>query len=170
MASHAKTTSSSMPAITSSQSIPPLPPVPSGSQKNAENVAKKPTPVFSKPTTVVSSSPTNNDLYSLILQMGDYMQQQNRTNDRILRESDEIKKIEEVSGGSLSIGVEITEFQHSSHNRPALYSIRCPVPGWIIEYALWIIGNDSGSRVLLSAFRILSSASRTLLPASRILH
>ncbi|MFS7907905.1 hypothetical protein Hanom_Chr01g00077001 [Helianthus anomalus] len=92
MASQPKNTSSSMPAFTSSQSIPPLPPAPSGSQKNAENATKKPTPVFSKGSTVSSSTPSNNDLSTLILQMKGYMEQQDRTNQRILREIDEIKK------------------------------------------------------------------------------
>ncbi|MFS8003865.1 hypothetical protein Hanom_Chr13g01218891 [Helianthus anomalus] len=62
MASQAKKTSSSMHAVTSSQGIPPLPPVSSGSQKNVENAAKKQLPVFSKSTSAVTSGPTNNDL------------------------------------------------------------------------------------------------------------
>ncbi|MFS7902662.1 hypothetical protein Hanom_Chr01g00013831 [Helianthus anomalus] len=69
-----------MSAITSSQGIPLLPPFSSGSQKNAKNAAKKTTPVFTKTTTAVSSStPTNSDLYSWILQMKGYMQQQDET-------------------------------------------------------------------------------------------
>ncbi|XP_035842183.1 uncharacterized protein LOC118488879 [Helianthus annuus] len=51
MATQRKNTSSSMLKITSSQGIPPLPPVSSRSQKNAENAAKKTTPVFTKTIT-----------------------------------------------------------------------------------------------------------------------
>ncbi|MFS7947440.1 hypothetical protein Hanom_Chr06g00548301 [Helianthus anomalus] len=90
MASSAKNTSSAMSAVNSSQGIPPLPPPPSGSQRNAE---KKPTPIFSKPPTSSSSyTPTTSDLFTLILQMKGHIQQQDKTNERILREIGDIKK------------------------------------------------------------------------------
>ncbi|KAF5771781.1 hypothetical protein HanXRQr2_Chr13g0568901 [Helianthus annuus] len=104
MASQGRNTSSSMPPITSSQGIPPLPPVPSGSQKNAENAAKKTTPVFTKATS-----------------MKDYMQQQDKTNDRILHEIDEIKKLKRLMEDhsplvprSLDFGTPATTAQHST--------------------------------------------------------
>ncbi|KAF5756720.1 hypothetical protein HanXRQr2_Chr17g0818101 [Helianthus annuus] len=93
MASSAKSTSSSMSAITSSQGVPPLPPPPFGSQKNAENAAKRQSPIFAKPpSSSISSNPTNNDLFTLILQMRDHIQEQDKTNERILRETGDIKK------------------------------------------------------------------------------
>ncbi|MFS7926281.1 hypothetical protein Hanom_Chr04g00295231 [Helianthus anomalus] len=79
-----------MSAVNSSQGIPPLPPPPSGSQKNAE---KKPTPIFSKtPTSSTSYTPTTSDLFTLILQMSEHIQQHDKTNERILREIRDIKK------------------------------------------------------------------------------
>ncbi|KAJ0640405.1 hypothetical protein HanPSC8_Chr16g0710601 [Helianthus annuus] len=121
MASQGKTTSSSMSPVTSSQGIPPLPPAPSASQKNAENAPKKPTLVFTKATTDVTSfTPTNSDLYSLILQMKGYMQQQDKTNDRILHEIDEIKKLKKSAEDhsplmprSLDFTTPPTTIQHS---------------------------------------------------------
>ena len=90
MASSSKNTSTAMSAVNSSQGIPPLPPPPSGSQKNAE---KKPTPIFSKPpTSSASYTPTTSDLFTLILQMKEHIQQQDKTNERILREIGDIKK------------------------------------------------------------------------------
>ena len=90
MASQGKTTSSAVSAVNSSQGVPPLPPPPSGSQKNAE---KKPTPIFSKPpTSSASYTLTTSDLFTLILQMKDHIQQQDKTNERILREIGDIKK------------------------------------------------------------------------------
>ncbi|MFS7996783.1 hypothetical protein Hanom_Chr12g01133881 [Helianthus anomalus] len=67
MASQGKVTSSAMPAVTSSQTIAPLPPLPPAFQKNDENAPKKTTLVFTKSTTISSSTPTNSDLYTLIL-------------------------------------------------------------------------------------------------------
>ncbi|MFS8002103.1 hypothetical protein Hanom_Chr13g01198171 [Helianthus anomalus] len=81
-----------MPAVTSSQSIALLPPLPPAFQKNTENAPKKTTPIFTKATIVSSSTPTNSDLYSFILQMKGYTQQQDETNGRILREIDDMKK------------------------------------------------------------------------------
>ncbi|KAF5789478.1 putative retrotransposon gag domain-containing protein [Helianthus annuus] len=90
MASSLKNTSTAMSAVNSSQGIPPLPPPPAGSQKNAE---KKPTPIFSKPlTSSASSTPTTNDMFTLILQMRDHIQQYDKTNDRILKEIGDLKK------------------------------------------------------------------------------
>ncbi|MFS7930324.1 hypothetical protein Hanom_Chr04g00342901 [Helianthus anomalus] len=74
MASQGKFTSSAFPAVTSSQTNALLPPLPPAFHKSAENAPKKTTPVFKKTTTVSSSTPTNNDLYTLILQMKGYMQ------------------------------------------------------------------------------------------------
>ncbi|MFS7917217.1 hypothetical protein Hanom_Chr03g00186481 [Helianthus anomalus] len=101
MASQGKVTSSAMPVVTSSRSISPLPPLPPAFQKSAENAQRNTTPIFTKPTTVSFSIPTNNDLYTLILQMKGYMQQQDETNGRILREIDEMKK-KKRSGEDLS--------------------------------------------------------------------
>ncbi|MFS7984986.1 hypothetical protein Hanom_Chr11g00993051 [Helianthus anomalus] len=92
MASQGKVTSSAMPTVTSSQTSALLPPLPPAFQKSAENALKKTTPVFTKATTVSSSTSTNSDLYTLILHMKGYMQQQDETNRRILREIDEMKK------------------------------------------------------------------------------
>ncbi|MFS7975930.1 hypothetical protein Hanom_Chr10g00886481 [Helianthus anomalus] len=92
MASQGKVTLSTMPAITSSQTTALLPPLPPVFQKSAENAPNKTTPVFTKATTVSSSTLTNSDLYTLILQMKGYMQQQDETNERIHRDIDEIKK------------------------------------------------------------------------------
>ena len=82
MASSLKNTSTTMSAVNSSNGIPPLPPPPAGSQKNAE---KKPTPIFSKPlTSSAPYTPTTSDMFTLILQMKEHIQQQDKTNDRIL--------------------------------------------------------------------------------------
>ncbi|MFS7947437.1 hypothetical protein Hanom_Chr06g00548271 [Helianthus anomalus] len=90
MASSSKNTSTTMSVVNSSQGIPPLPPPPSGPQKNAE---KKPTPIFTKPpTSSASYTPTTSDLFTLILQMKEHIQQQDKTNERILREIGDIKK------------------------------------------------------------------------------
>ncbi|KAJ0588958.1 putative retrotransposon gag domain-containing protein [Helianthus annuus] len=90
MASSSKHTSTAMSAVNPSQGIPPLPPPPAGPQKNAE---KKPTPIFSKPpTSSASYTPTTSDLFTLILQMKDHIQQQDKTNERILKEIGDIKK------------------------------------------------------------------------------
>ncbi|KAJ0570569.1 hypothetical protein HanHA300_Chr05g0179521 [Helianthus annuus] len=86
MASSLKNTSTAMSAVTSSQGIPPLPPPPAGSQKNAE---KRPTPIFSKTpssSAPTSSAPSTSDIFTLILQMRDRIQRQDETNDRILEE------------------------------------------------------------------------------------
>ncbi|KAJ0667103.1 hypothetical protein HanPI659440_Chr17g0674131 [Helianthus annuus] len=90
MASSSKNTSTAMSAVNSSQGIPPLPPPPVGSQKNAE---KKPTPIFSKPlTSSASYTPTTSDMFTLILQMKEHIQQHDNTNDRILKEIGDLKK------------------------------------------------------------------------------
>ncbi|KAJ0681778.1 hypothetical protein HanPI659440_Chr16g0639901 [Helianthus annuus] len=90
MASSLKNTSTAMSAVNSSQGIPPLPPPRAGSQKNAE---KKPTPIFSKPpTSSASYTPTTSDMFTLILQMKDHIQQQDKTNERILKEIGDLKK------------------------------------------------------------------------------
>ncbi|KAF5773503.1 putative retrotransposon gag domain, aspartic peptidase domain superfamily [Helianthus annuus] len=91
MASSLKNTSTAMSAVNSSNGIPPLPPPPAGSQKNAE---KRPTPIFSKPSSsaLTSSAPSTSDIFTLILQMRDRMQQQDETNDRILREIGDLKR------------------------------------------------------------------------------
>ena len=91
MASSLKNTSTAMSAVNSSNGIPPLPPPPAGSQKNAE---KRPTPIFSKPSSsaLTSSAPSTSDIFTLILQMRDRMQQQDETNDRILKEIGDLKR------------------------------------------------------------------------------
>ncbi|KAJ0570566.1 hypothetical protein HanHA300_Chr05g0179491 [Helianthus annuus] len=92
MASSLKNTSTAMSAVNSSQGTPPLPPPPAGSQKNAE---KRPTPIFSKPSSssaLTSSAPSTSDIFTLILQMRDRMQQQDETNDRILKEIGDLKR------------------------------------------------------------------------------
>ncbi|KAJ0456491.1 hypothetical protein HanIR_Chr15g0763051 [Helianthus annuus] len=91
MASSLKNTSTAMSAVNSSTGIPPLPPPPAGSQKNAE---KRPTSISSKPSSsaLTSSVPSTSDIFTLILQMRDRMQQQDETNDRILREIGDLKR------------------------------------------------------------------------------
>ncbi|KAJ0653067.1 hypothetical protein HanRHA438_Chr15g0713881 [Helianthus annuus] len=91
MASSLKNTSTAMSAVNSSNGIPPLPPPPAGSQKNAE---KRPTPISSKPSSsaLTSSVPSTSDIFTLILQMRDRMQQQDETNDRILKEIGDLKR------------------------------------------------------------------------------
>ncbi|KAF5777072.1 hypothetical protein HanXRQr2_Chr12g0531361 [Helianthus annuus] len=91
MASSLKNTSTAMSAVNSSNGIPPLPPPPAGSQKNAE---KRPTPISSKPSSssLTSSIPSTSDIFTLILQMRDRMQQQDETNDRILKEIGDLKR------------------------------------------------------------------------------
>ncbi|KAJ0734063.1 putative retrotransposon gag domain, aspartic peptidase domain superfamily [Helianthus annuus] len=91
MASPLKNTSTAMSAVNSSNGIPPLPPPPAGSQKNAE---KRPTPISSKPSSsaLTSSVPSTSDIFTLILQMRDRMQQQDETNDRILKEIGDLKR------------------------------------------------------------------------------
>ncbi|KAJ0681775.1 putative retrotransposon gag domain-containing protein [Helianthus annuus] len=91
MASSLKNTSTAMSAVNSSNGIPPLPPPPAGSQKNAE---KRPTSISSKPSSsaLTSSIPSTSDIFTLILQMRDRMQQQDETNDRILREIGDLKR------------------------------------------------------------------------------
>ncbi|MFS8010730.1 hypothetical protein Hanom_Chr14g01300431 [Helianthus anomalus] len=63
-----------MPAITSSQTSALLPPIPPPYQKNADNTQKKTSSVFQGS------------------KIKSYMEQQDKTNQRILREIDEIKK------------------------------------------------------------------------------
>ncbi|KAJ0955898.1 hypothetical protein HanPSC8_Chr01g0008241 [Helianthus annuus] len=92
MASSLKNTSTAMSAVNSSQGIPPLPPPPAGSQKNAE---KRPTPIFSKPpssSAPTSSAPSTSDMFTLILQMRDRIQRHDETNDRILKEIGDLKR------------------------------------------------------------------------------
>ncbi|KAF5764494.1 putative retrotransposon gag domain, aspartic peptidase domain superfamily [Helianthus annuus] len=91
MASSLKNTSTAMSAVNSSTGIPPLPPPPAGSQKNAE---KRPTTISPKPSSsaLTSSVPSTSDIFTLILQMRDRMQQQDETNDRILREIGDLKR------------------------------------------------------------------------------
>ncbi|KAJ0840874.1 hypothetical protein HanPSC8_Chr14g0623981 [Helianthus annuus] len=92
MASSLKNTSIAMSAVNPSQGIPPLPPPPAGSQKNAE---KRPTPIFSKTpssSALTSSAPSTSDIFTLILQMRDRIQRQDETNDRILEEIRDLKR------------------------------------------------------------------------------
>ena len=94
MASQGKAASNVMPAVTSSQTGASLPPIPPMIQKNNDASQKKSTAVFqgSKSPGISSSNTTNNDVSVLVSQMRSYMEQQERTNQKILREIDEMKK------------------------------------------------------------------------------
>ncbi|MFS7902761.1 hypothetical protein Hanom_Chr01g00015071 [Helianthus anomalus] len=84
MASQGKSTSSAMPTVTSSQTNVSLPPIPPPFQKNVENAQKKMSSVFQGSKTSITLSSTNTNQR--------YMEQQDKTNQRILREIDDIKK------------------------------------------------------------------------------
>ncbi|MFS8018559.1 hypothetical protein Hanom_Chr15g01393431 [Helianthus anomalus] len=94
MASQGKSTSASMPTATSSQSSMPLPPIPPPFQKNNETAEKKISSIFqgSKTSTTSSSTNTDNKLSILYSQMTNYVEQQNKTNQKILCEIEDIKK------------------------------------------------------------------------------
>ncbi|MFS7905387.1 hypothetical protein Hanom_Chr01g00047061 [Helianthus anomalus] len=94
MASQEKSTSTTMPTTTSSQSSMPLPPIPPPFQKNTEIAKKKTSSVFqgSKTSATSSSSNTDNELSVLYSLMKSYMEQQNKTNQKILCEIEDIKK------------------------------------------------------------------------------
>ena len=94
MASQGKATSSAMPAITSSSTGVSLPPLPAMLQKNNETGQKKSTAVFQgSKSSGNSSSNTTNDVSLLVSQMRTYMEQQERTNQKLFREIDEMKKM-----------------------------------------------------------------------------
>ena len=118
MASQGKAASNPIPAITSSQSGASLPPIPPMLQKNTDNSQKKSTAVFqSKSSGISSSSTINNDVSVLVSQMKSYMEQQERTNQKILRE---IEEIEETCGGPISIGAKSVRRCFSGFNCPTV--------------------------------------------------
>ncbi|KAJ0467779.1 hypothetical protein HanIR_Chr14g0689061 [Helianthus annuus] len=92
MASQRKSVSTAMPTITSSQSSMSLRPIPSHIQKNSETAQKKTSSVFQGSKTSTTSSSINNDISVLYSQMKSYVKQQNKTNQKILREIEDIKK------------------------------------------------------------------------------
>ncbi|MFS7934448.1 hypothetical protein Hanom_Chr05g00391681 [Helianthus anomalus] len=91
MASQGKATSSAMPTVTSSQTTMSLHPIPPPLYTNVENYEKT---VFqgSKTSTTSSCTNTNSDIFVLFSQIKSYMEQQYKTNQRILRGIDDIKK------------------------------------------------------------------------------
>ncbi|MFS7897346.1 hypothetical protein Hanom_Chr08g00721531 [Helianthus anomalus] len=94
MASHGKSTLSDMPAVTTSQTSASLHPIPPPYQKSVDNAQKKTSSVFqgSKVSTSFFSTNTISDISVLFSQIKSYMEQQDKTNQRILREIDDIKK------------------------------------------------------------------------------
>ncbi|MFS7964543.1 hypothetical protein Hanom_Chr08g00751581 [Helianthus anomalus] len=83
-----------MPTTTLSQSSMSLLPIPPQFQKNNETAQKKTTSIFqgSKPSVTSSSINTDNGISLLYSQMKSYMEQQNKTNQKILCEIEDIKK------------------------------------------------------------------------------
>ena len=94
MASQSKAVSSSMPSVTSAGISLPPPPVFPGSGKTAGTVQKKPTAVFQGSrisAAATSTVNTNSDITLLFSQVKNYMEQQSKTNQRILQEIEDIK-------------------------------------------------------------------------------
>ncbi|MFS7985038.1 hypothetical protein Hanom_Chr11g00993611 [Helianthus anomalus] len=93
MASQGKPTSSAMLPVTSSQISASLPHIPPPYQKDPDNTQKKTSLVFQglKVSTSSSSTSTNSDISILFSKIKSYMEQ-DKTNQRILREIDDIKK------------------------------------------------------------------------------
>ncbi|MFS7914147.1 hypothetical protein Hanom_Chr02g00149991 [Helianthus anomalus] len=94
MVSQGKSTSTANPTVTSSQSSMSLPPILPPFLENAETAQKKISSVFQGSKTFATSSSTNidNELFVLYSQMKSYMEQQNKTNQKILHEIEGIKK------------------------------------------------------------------------------
>ncbi|MFS8006997.1 hypothetical protein Hanom_Chr14g01255761 [Helianthus anomalus] len=96
MASQGKYVSTAMPTITSSHSSMSLAPISPQFQKNNKTTQKKTSSVFQGSKTFATSSSinTDNEISILYSQMKRYMEQQNKTNQKIMHEIVDIKKQE----------------------------------------------------------------------------
>ncbi|MFS7942541.1 hypothetical protein Hanom_Chr06g00489561 [Helianthus anomalus] len=167
-----------MPTTTSSQSSMSLPPIPPPFQKNNETAQKKTSSVFqgSKTSTTSSSTNTDNEIFVLYSQMKSYMEQQNKTNQKILREIEDIKKQKRPTEDQYPLMPRVLDFvTPTSTTQQSRGSIIQPQGSF--TPLLRIIGDDSASRILppfgrihgdVPALRILLPSIRTLSSSSRI--